>query len=94
MAKRLGILLVAAALFAGAGGTAEAAPDADNASCMGLGSYWYAQGAGFEGATGVRADIAHLVKEYFAAAPGTYLSDFAQEKEGGSIPAPCGARIE
>jgi hypothetical protein len=93
MAKRLGILLVAAALFAGAGGTAEAAPDAENASCMGLGSYWYAQGAGFD-VTGVRADIAHLVKEYFAAAPGTYLRDFAQEKQGGSIPAPCGARIE
>jgi hypothetical protein len=93
MTRRLGILLVAAALFAGAGGTAEAAPNADNASCMGLGSYWYAQGAGLEGVTGVRADIAHLVQD-FAPAPGTYLRGFAQEKEGGSIPAPCGARIE
>ena len=94
MFKRLGTLLVAAALFAGASGTAQAAPNADNASCMGLGSYWYAQGAGSEGVTGVRADIAHLVKEFFAAAPGEYLRTFAQEKEGGSIPAPCGARIE
>jgi hypothetical protein len=94
MTRRLGTLLLAAALFAGAAGTARAEPNAENASCMGLGSYWYAQGAGFEGVTGVRADIAHLVKESFAAAPGTYLRGFAQEKEGGSIPAPCGARIE
>jgi hypothetical protein len=26
--------------------------------------------------------------------PGEYYVDFAQEKEGGSIPAPCGTRIE
>jgi hypothetical protein len=87
------MLAVIAALFGGLSGTALAAPDAENASCMGLGSYFYAQGAGFEGVTGVRADIAHLVKE-FAPAPGEYLRNFAQEKEGGSIPAPCGARIE
>jgi hypothetical protein len=34
------------------------------------------------------------VKEFFAAAPGQYVRDFAREKEGGTIPAPCGARIE
>jgi hypothetical protein len=94
MTRRLGTLLATAALFVSINGTAAAAPDADNASCMGLGSYWYAQGAGFEGVTGVRADVQHLVKEFFAAAPGEYLRNFGQEKEGGSIPAPCGARIE
>jgi hypothetical protein len=73
---------------------ALAAPNADNASCMGLGSYFYAQGAGFEGVTGVRADIAHIVKDSISPVPGEYLQTFAQEKEGGSIPEPCGARIE
>jgi hypothetical protein len=94
MMRRLGVLAVTAALFGGLSGTALAEPDAEHASCMGLGSYFYAQGAGFEGATGVRADISHLVKEFFSPAPGQYLMNFAQEKEGGSIPAPCGARIE
>ncbi len=93
MTRRLGTLLAAAALFASINGTAAAAPNADNASCMGLGSSFYAHGAGSAGVTGARADVAHLVKE-FAPAPGQYLRGFAQEKEGGSIPAPCGARIE
>jgi hypothetical protein len=74
-------------------GTAAAEPSPSHASCMGLGSEVYAHGAGSEGVTGVRADVAHLVLD-FAPVPGAYLSTFAQEKEGGSIPAPCGARIE
>jgi hypothetical protein len=94
MKRRLAVLTVTAALFGGLPGTALGEPNADNASCMGLGSYFYAQGAGFDGVTGVRADIQHLVKEFFSPAPGEYLREFAQEKEGGSIPAPCGARIE
>jgi hypothetical protein len=94
MKRSLGVLAVTAALAGGGlSGQAVAAPDAEHASCMGLGSYFYAQGAGFEGVTGVRADIAHLVKD-FSPAPGQYLRNFAQEKEGGSIPEPCGARIE
>jgi hypothetical protein len=42
----------------------------------------------------VRADIAHIVKDAISPVPGEYLKTFAQEKEGGSIPEPCGARIE
>ena len=61
---------------------------------MGLGSHFYAHGAGSPGVHGVRADISHLVKEFFSAAPGQHFRLFAQEKEGGSIPAPCGSRIE
>ena len=83
---------VALALVPAAGALAQ--PANDKASCMGLGSYFYAHGAGFEGVTGVRADVAHIVKDAISAAPGEYLKTFAQEKEGGSIPEPCGARIE
>ena len=92
--KLIAAALVAATLTLGTAATAFAEPNTDQASCMGLGSSFYAHGAGTDGVTGVRADIAHLVKDYFAAAPGTYLRTFAQEKEGGTIPAPCGSRIE
>jgi hypothetical protein len=85
-------VIVLAASLAMAG-TATAEPNPAHASCMGLGSVFYAHGAGTEGVTGVRADVAHLVQD-FAPVPGLYLSTFAQEKEGGTIPAPCGARIE
>jgi hypothetical protein len=84
------VVLVASLATAG---TATAEPNPSHASCMGLGSAFYAHGAGTEGVTGVRADVAHLVQD-FAPVPGVYLSTFAQEKEGGAIPAPCGARIE
>jgi hypothetical protein len=88
------VLISAVALTLVPAGVALAEPDPDNASCMGLGSYFYAQGAGFEGVTGVRADIAHIVKDAISPVPGEYLRTFAQEKEGGSIPEPCGARVE
>jgi hypothetical protein len=84
------VVLVASLATAG---TATAEPNPSQASCMGLGSVFYAHGARTEGVTGVRADVAHLVQD-FAPVPGLYLSTFAQEKEGGTIPAPCGARIE
>jgi hypothetical protein len=84
------VVLVASLATAG---TATAEPNPSHASCIGLGSAFYAHGAGTEGVTGVRADVAHLVQD-FAPVPGVYLSTFAQEKEGGAIPAPCGARIE
>jgi len=61
----------------------------DNASCMGLGSSFYAHFA-----TQQRAHVSHLVKEYFAETPGQHYRVFAQEKEGGAIPSPCGTRIE
>ena len=89
MKRRLGMLVAVLAICLGITGTAAAAPNADNASCMGLGSSFYAHMA-----PGQRADVQHLVKEFFAEAPGTYLRNFAHEKEGGSIPAPCGSRIE
>ena len=85
------IVILAASLATA--GSATAQPNPVHASCMGLGSAFYAHGAGTEGVTGVRADVAHLVKD-FAPVPGSYLRTFAQEKEGGAIPAPCGARIE
>ena len=94
MRQGLGALAIAGVLIFGAAGTAGAAPNADNASCMGLGSAFYAHGAGSEGVHGVRADIQHIVNDSISPVPGEYLKTFAQEKEGGSIPAPCGARIE
>ena len=94
MNRFLAIVISAIALSLAATGTAAAAPNAQHASCMGLGSQFYAHGAGSPGVHGVRADISHLVKEFFSPAPGQYLRNFAQEKEGGSIPAPCGSRIE
>jgi hypothetical protein len=61
----------------------------DHASCMGLGSSFYGRFAPQQ-----RAHVAHLVKEFFAATPGERYRTFAQEKEGGSIPSPCGTAIE
>jgi hypothetical protein len=56
---------------------------------MGLGSSFYALFA-----TQQRAQVAHLVKDYFAETPGEHYRVFAQEKEGGSIPSPCGTAME
>lgn len=66
------------------------APDGavDNASCMGLGSSFYGQFAEQQ-----RAFVAQFVIQ-LPGPPGAYYVLFAQEKEGGSIPAPCGTRIE
>lgn len=82
-------LTLVAASFLGSAGIASAQePEADNASCMGLGSGFYGQFAPQQ-----RAFVAHYVNEMEGPA-GAYYTLFAQEKEGGSIPAPCGARIE
>ena len=59
-----------------------------NASCMGLGSSFYGQFAPQQ-----RGFVALFVNE-LPGTSGEYYVDFAQEKEGGSIPAPCGTRIE
>jgi len=75
------LLVVSGRAFASAGD--------DNASCMGLGSSFYGQFALQQ-----RAHVAHLVKEFFAETPGERYRMFAQEKEGGSIPSPCGTAIE
>jgi hypothetical protein len=60
----------------------------DNASCMGLGSSFYGQFAPQQ-----RAFVALFVQE-LEGVPGQYYVRFAQEKEGGTIPAPCGTRLE
>ena len=60
----------------------------ENASCMGLGSSFYGQ---FDPQQ--RASVALIVNE-LQEVPGQYYLGFAQEKEGGTIPAPCGTRIE
>jgi hypothetical protein len=61
---------------------------ADNASCMGLGSSFYGQFAPQQ-----RAFVALFVED-LEGVPGQYYVRFAQEKEGGTIPAPCGTRLE
>ena len=71
------------------GRAALAEPDPDHASCMGLGSFFYATFA-----VGQRADVSQIVREAISAVPGEHYRLFAQEKEGGSIPEPCGTRIE
>jgi len=68
------------------------APAVDRASCMGSGSSFYGTFAPQQ-----RAFVAAFVVEQAATAgtsPGGTYAMFAQEKEGGSIPAPCGTRIE
>ena len=60
----------------------------ENASCMGLGSSFYGQFAPQQ-----RAFVAMFVND-LDGAPGEYYVSFAQEKEGGAIPAPCGTRLE
>ena len=94
MKRFFAVLISAVALTLVPAGTALAGPNPNNASCMGLGSFFYAQGAGFDGVVGVRADIVHIVKDAISPVPGEYLRTFAKEKEGGSIPEPCGGRIE
>jgi hypothetical protein len=60
----------------------------DNASCMGLGSSFYGQFAPQQ-----RAFVALFVND-LEGVPGHYYVGFAQEKEGGTIPVPCGTRLE
>ena len=67
-------------------------PAVDNASCMGSGSSFYGTFAPRQ-----RAFVAASVTdqaEGSGGTPGAIYRLFAQEKEGGSIPAPCGTRIE
>ncbi|MGH2944713.1 MAG: hypothetical protein ACRDPC_00260 [Solirubrobacteraceae bacterium] len=80
-----------AVLFAASGpALAQDEPGAgdEKASCMGLGSSFYGQFAPQQ-----RAFVALIVNELHDV-PGQYYLEFAREKEGGTIPAPCGTRIE
>ena len=85
----LAALLALGGGLLGGGGTARAEPDPGHASCMGLGSSFYAHFA-----TTQRALVAHIVHDDISPVPGEHYRVFAQEKEGGSIPSPCGTRIE
>jgi hypothetical protein len=82
--------VVAAVLAASGTAFAQAEPGAgeDNASCLGLGSSFYGQFAPQQ-----RAFVALFVNDRKGAA-GEYYVVFAPEKESGTIPAPCGTRIE
>ena len=77
-----------ALLLAAAAPAAAQERAADDASCMGLGSSFYGQFAPQQ-----RAFVAAFVNG-LEGPSGEYYTVFAQEKEGGSIPAPCGTRIE
>jgi hypothetical protein len=80
----LAVLVVALMLPSVAAGNEMA----ENASCMGLGASFYGQFAPQQ-----MAFVVAFVNESAATAGATY-SFFAQEKEGGAIPAPCGTRLE
>lgn len=84
------VATVAGLLAASAPALGQDQPGAgdENASCMGLGSSFYGQFAPQQ-----RALVALIVNE-LQDVPGQYYLGFAQEKEGGTIPAPCGTRIE
>lgn len=89
--RRMLISLLAALAIAGAPAVASAA-DADDASCMGLGASFYGQFAPRQMA--FVADYVNDTAKAADLAPGTTYSFFAAEKEGGTIPAPCGTRLE
>jgi hypothetical protein len=82
--------VVAVVLAASGAAFAQDEPGAgeNNASCLGLGSSFYGQFAPQQ-----RAFVALFVNDLEGVA-GEYYVVFAQEKEGGTIPAPCGTRIE
>jgi hypothetical protein len=87
---RAGVAVVTTSvLLVGAAGPAAAQEQAvDEASCMGLGSSFYGQFAPRQ-----RAFVADFVNDREGPA-GEYYTLFAQEKEGGTIPSPCGTRLE
>ena len=75
-------------LAASSPAVAQTDVDRDNASCMGLGSSFYGQFAPQQ-----RAFVAAFVND-LDGTPGEYYVNFATEKEGGAIAAPCGTRLE
>jgi hypothetical protein len=85
-------LVTAAALLLVSVQPASAQANEDNASCMGLGSSFYGLFAPEQ-----RAFVSLIVNEIAmeeGLPPGATYSLFGQEKEGGSIPSPCGTRLE
>lgn len=90
--KRSLTVTAAVAALALSSAPAYADESAENASCMGLGSSFYGQFAPQQRA--FVAEAVNVAAESAGVAPGDVYSVFAQEKEGGSIPAPCGTRLE
>jgi hypothetical protein len=85
-------LVTAGVLLLASVGPASAQVNVDNASCTGLGSSFYGQFGPQQ-----RAFVSLFVNETAigeGVAPGETYSMFGQEKEGGSIPSPFGARLE
>ena len=92
MKRLVSALVTAGVLLLASAGPASAQANVDNASCMGLGSSFYGQFAPQQ-----RAFVSLFVNESAieeGVAPGETYSTFGQEKEGGSIPSPCGTRLE
>jgi hypothetical protein len=93
-AARPAAIVVTALLWAAAAAPASAeygeppGPDAEHASCMALGSEFYAHFA-----TGQRGLVAQLVAEIHEV-PGQWYAQFATAKEGEELPFPCGTGIE
>ena len=88
------IAVLAAGVVLAPGAAADGVPDAgiDNASCLGSGSAFYGTFAPQQ-----RAFVAQFVIDSAAeigTTAGMVYVEFAQEKEGGDIPPPCGTRIE
>jgi hypothetical protein len=84
--------LIAAVAIALAFPAVSAAGQDEHASCMGLGASFYGEFAPQQ--MGLVAQLVNGAAQDAGAAPGATYSLFAQEKEGGSIPAPCGTRLE
>lgn len=82
------VLWAAAAAPAMAQYGAAPGPDPEHASCMGLGSEFYAHFA-----TQQRAFVSLIVADT-RDVPGQWFAQFATEKEGGALPFPCGTGIE
>lgn len=78
--------------WTGTAAGAVADPAGGHSSCLGLGSSFYGTFAPQQ-----RAFVARFVvgqADVTGMPPGAIYGVFAHEKEGGSIPSPCGTRIE
>jgi hypothetical protein len=88
---RVFILSAALAFTAATSATAQSEAE-ENASCMGLGASFYGQFAPQQ--MGFVAQFVIDQADITGEVPGETFSEFAGEKEGGSIPSPCGTRLE
>ncbi len=91
MKRTASAVLTAGVLVLASVGPASA-QNVDNASCMGLGSSFYGQFAPQQ--RGLVSLIVNEIAMDQGLPPGETYSMFGREKEGGSIPSPCGTRLE